>query len=210
LLTLHAVTGGRFVAGLGAGSTLADFDALGVDYEARFRTLADALPRMKRLFRGEEVESASLHPWPDAMGGPPIVIGSWESGPWLVRAAREYDGWMASGAMTSFTALETGIARYRGAGGRRAMVGTLDVDLSAPTTVLEDSDRFHLRCDPEEARHRLNRLVELGYDDALLRPRIPRSQERPGHHSEGDPTEEELRQLRALVPVEARLEMRTV
>src|SRR5215472_7134491 len=37
LLTLHAVTNGRFVAGLGAGSTLADFNALGVDYEARFK-----------------------------------------------------------------------------------------------------------------------------------------------------------------------------
>ena len=199
LLTLHAVTGGRFVAGLGAGSTVADFNALGVDYEARFKTLADALPRMKRLFRGEEVDSASLHPWPDAVGGPPIVIGSWESGPWLVRAAREYDGWMASGGMTSFHALAMGIQRFRDAGGKRAMVGTIDVDLAAPSTVLDDADRFHLRCGPEEAAHRLRRLAELGFDDALLRPRIPREQERPRHHNEGDPNEEELRAIRALI-----------
>jgi alkanesulfonate monooxygenase SsuD/methylene tetrahydromethanopterin reductase-like flavin-dependent oxidoreductase (luciferase family) len=200
LLTLHAVTGGRFVAGLGAGSTVADFTALGVEYEARFKTLADALPRMKRLFQGEEVDSASLHPWPGTVGGPPIVIGSWESGPWLVRAARDYDGWMASGGMTSFKALETGIKRYRDAGGKRAMVGTLDVDLSAPSAVLDDNDRFHLRCGPEEAAERLNRLRELGYDDALLRPKIPREQERPRHHNEADPSEAELRALRALVP----------
>jgi alkanesulfonate monooxygenase SsuD/methylene tetrahydromethanopterin reductase-like flavin-dependent oxidoreductase (luciferase family) len=200
LLTLHAVTGGRFVAGLGAGSTVADFAALGVDYEARFKTLADALPRMQRLFQGEEVDSASLHPWPDTVGGPPIVIGSWESGPWLVRAARNYDGWMASGGMTSFKALETGIKRYRDAGGQRAMVGTIDVDLSAPSAVLDENDRFHLRCGPEEAAARLHCLVELGYDDALLRPKIPRAQERPRHHNEADPNEEELRALRALVP----------
>jgi alkanesulfonate monooxygenase SsuD/methylene tetrahydromethanopterin reductase-like flavin-dependent oxidoreductase (luciferase family) len=203
LLTLHAVTRGRFVAGLGAGSTVADFNALGVDYEARFKTLADALRRMKRLFHGEEVDSASLHPWPDAIGGPPIVIGSWESGPWLVRAAREYDGWMASGGMTSFTALATGIKRYRDAGGKRALVGTIDVDLSAPSAVLDDNDRFHLRCGPEEAADRLQRLVELGYDDALLRPRIPREQERPRHHNEGDPTDAELLAIRALVPLES-------
>jgi alkanesulfonate monooxygenase SsuD/methylene tetrahydromethanopterin reductase-like flavin-dependent oxidoreductase (luciferase family) len=200
LLTLHAVTVGRFVAGLGAGSTVADFNALGVDYEARFKTLADALPRMKRLFQGEEVDSASLHPWPGSVGGPPIVIGSWESGPWLVRAARDYDGWMASGGMTSFKALETGIKRYRDAGGKRAMVGTLDVDLSAPSAALDDDDRFHLRCGPEEAASRLHRLQELGYDDALLRPKIPREQERPRHHNEADPTEQELRALRALLP----------
>lgn len=200
LLTLHAVTRGRFVAGLGAGSTVADFIALGVDYDARFRTLADALPRMKRLFRGEEIDGASLHPWPDTVGGPPIVIGSWESGPWLLRAAREYEGWMASGGMTSFRALETGIKRYRDAGGTRALVSTIDVDLTAPSATLNDDERFHLRCGPEEAANRLNRLAELGYDDALLRPKIPRAQERPRHHNEADPTLEELHALRALVP----------
>src|SRR4030081_3946591 len=38
LLTLHGLSGGRFSAGLGAGSTVADFLAVGADYEARFRT----------------------------------------------------------------------------------------------------------------------------------------------------------------------------
>jgi hypothetical protein len=102
--------------------------------------------------------------------------------------------------MTSFNALATGIKRYRDAGGKRAMVGTIDVDLSAPSSVLDDSDRFHLRCGAEEAALRLNRLVELGFDDALLRPRIPRDQERARHHNEADPSEEQLRAIRALVP----------
>jgi alkanesulfonate monooxygenase SsuD/methylene tetrahydromethanopterin reductase-like flavin-dependent oxidoreductase (luciferase family) len=199
LLTLHAVTGGRFVAGLGAGSTQADFDAVGADYPGRFRALREALPRMRRLFHGETVDAASLHPWPGTGGGPPIVIGSWESGPWVIRAATEYDGWMASAGKTTFTALAEGIQRYRDAGGKRAMVGTLDVDLTAPTTSLGDDERFTLRCGPQAAAERLQRLAELGYDDALLRPRVPRERELPLSHSEGDPSEAELKTLRALV-----------
>src|SRR5207302_1708284 len=44
LITLHALSGGRFSAGLGSGSTLADFEAVGVPYEQRFKLLAQALP----------------------------------------------------------------------------------------------------------------------------------------------------------------------
>src|SRR5262245_7039235 len=36
LLTVHILTKGRFVAGLGAGSTKRDFDASEVDYDQRF------------------------------------------------------------------------------------------------------------------------------------------------------------------------------
>src|SRR5579862_9088686 len=36
LLSLHALAGGRFSAGLGSGSTRADFDAVGVPYDDRF------------------------------------------------------------------------------------------------------------------------------------------------------------------------------
>jgi alkanesulfonate monooxygenase SsuD/methylene tetrahydromethanopterin reductase-like flavin-dependent oxidoreductase (luciferase family) len=206
LLALHAVSRGRFTVGVGAGSTQADFTAVGADYEARFRTLAQALPKMRRLFRGERVDDADLHPWPDAIGGPPIVIGSWASGQWVLRAANEYDGWMASGALTTFRVLAEGIKRYRDAGGKRALVSTIDVDLSAPTTAWSEDDRFSLRCEPAAAAERLHRLVELGFDDALLRPKIPRAQELPRHHNEADPTEEELRAIRALVPLEAPVE----
>jgi alkanesulfonate monooxygenase SsuD/methylene tetrahydromethanopterin reductase-like flavin-dependent oxidoreductase (luciferase family) len=199
LLTLHATTSKRFTAGVGAGSTQADFNAVGADYTGRFRTLSQALPRMRRLFQGELVEHASLHPWPDTVGGPPIVIGSWASGPWVVRAAREYDGWMASGALTSFRVLSEGIKRYRDAGGRRALVSTIDVDLTAPTEPLSDDDRVNLRCEPGAAAERLQRLADLGFDDALLRPKIPRRMELPRHHNEADPSEEELRAIRALV-----------
>src|SRR5215471_6453680 len=63
LMSVHALSGGRFSAGLGSGSTLADFEAVGVPYDDRFRLLAEGLPIIRRLCRGERVGSAYLPPW---------------------------------------------------------------------------------------------------------------------------------------------------
>jgi alkanesulfonate monooxygenase SsuD/methylene tetrahydromethanopterin reductase-like flavin-dependent oxidoreductase (luciferase family) len=190
LLTLHGLSGGRFSAGLGAGSTRDDFLAVGADYDARFTTLSDALLTMKQLFNGEHVGTATLSPWPNTLGGPPILIGAWHSGPWLRRAAHDFDGWIASG-LTSFKLIAEGIKRYREAGGKRALLGTISVNLRAPSNRLSDDEQFHLRCGLEEARDRMGRILELGYDDALLTSL---------NHTEEDITEEDLVNLRSLVP----------
>jgi hypothetical protein len=105
------------------------------------------------------------------------------------RAAREFDGWIGSGR-TSFALIAEGIQRFRDAGGKRAVLGTVSTDLRAPTTALSDSEMFHLRCDPEEARARLSRIAELGYDDVLLTNL---------DHTEAEFPEEHLLAMRALV-----------
>jgi alkanesulfonate monooxygenase SsuD/methylene tetrahydromethanopterin reductase-like flavin-dependent oxidoreductase (luciferase family) len=190
LLTLHGLSGGRFSAGLGAGSTRADFDAVAADYDGRFRTLGENLLIMRRLFAGEQVGAANLQPWPNTLGGPPILIGSWHSGRWVRRAAAEYDGWIASGR-TSFNAIAEGIQRFRDAGGKRAVLGTVSVDLTVASTSLADDGPFHLRCGLDEAGHRLQRIADLGYDDVLLTSL---------NHTVADVTEEHLLNLRSLVP----------
>lgn len=190
LLTIHALTRGRFVAGLGAGSTRRDFEAVGADFEGRFRAFAQALPVIRRLCKGEQVGAANLNPWPEARGGPPIVIGSWESGIWVTRAAREYDGWMASGRTTP-RALREGIKRFRDAGGKRALVATVSIDLAKPNAPLDEQANFNLDCGPESAAERLQMLADLGYDDVLL-VRMD--------HTEADIGEEQLLQIRSLVP----------
>ena len=81
-LTMHGLTGGRFSAGVGAGSTEQDYAASGVDFTRRFRMLKENLELIRRLCRGEQVGEADLHPWPATLGGPRILIGSWYSGPW--------------------------------------------------------------------------------------------------------------------------------
>ena len=168
VMTAHLVAGERLVLGVGAGSTEADFAAVGVDYTGRLRTLGEALPVMRALWRGEAVGAAQLTPWPATLGGPPVLIGSWAGGTWIERAAQEYDGWIASAAKTSFAMLEAGIRRFRELGGARAVVTNLEVDLRGSGGELNDDDPFTLRCPPAEAADRLGRLADLGFDDAVL------------------------------------------
>jgi alkanesulfonate monooxygenase SsuD/methylene tetrahydromethanopterin reductase-like flavin-dependent oxidoreductase (luciferase family) len=169
LLTMHQLTGGRFRLGAGSGSTKRDFDTVGVDYGQRFALLKHYLDVIKRLCRGERVGDAYLNPWKSAVGGPPIMIGAWASGIWVPRAARQFDGWLASGGRTSLANLKHGILRYREAGGKRAIVATVGVDLTQPNAKLTDDMPFNLRCGPESAVERIALLSELGYDDVLLR-----------------------------------------
>jgi alkanesulfonate monooxygenase SsuD/methylene tetrahydromethanopterin reductase-like flavin-dependent oxidoreductase (luciferase family) len=186
ILTAHLVCGGRLLLGVGAGSTRTDFDAVGVDFDTRMRAMDDALTLMRRLWRGEQVGAANLTPWPSSAGGPPILIGSWSGKHWIPRAAKEFDGWIASAAKTSYATLADGIRRYREAGGKRAVVTNVAVDLDAHTEAMSDDVPFRLAADATTAAGRLRRLADLGFDDAVLVPRA---------HSEAS-----LSALRALLP----------
>jgi alkanesulfonate monooxygenase SsuD/methylene tetrahydromethanopterin reductase-like flavin-dependent oxidoreductase (luciferase family) len=172
LLTLHTMSRGRFRAGLGSGSTRADFAAVGVPYEERFRLLREGLATIQCLFRGERVGEADLKVWPDAIPGPPILIGSWASSVWVRRAARDYDGWLTSGAGPGgnrYINLREGIRLFRAEGGKRAIVATVPVDFSRDSPSISDDLPFTLQCGPEEALERVQRVAELGFDDILLR-----------------------------------------
>jgi len=170
LLTTHLLCEGRFVFGAGAGSTRTDFELVGADFDARLPGLETGLATMRTLWRGERVGDAGLDPWPSTIGGPPVLIGSWSGRYWIPKAAREFDGWIASGAKTSFDALASGIEIFRAAGGGRAVVTNIAFDLDAPTERVPDDAPFHLRCQPDEARRRMRRLAGLGFDDAIFVP----------------------------------------
>jgi len=173
VLTTHLVSGGRLLFGVGAGSTAGDFEALGLDFATRFRRLDESLGIMRRLWAGERVNGASLAPvWPAVVGGPPVLIGSWAGSRWIPRAAKEFDGWVGSGARSSCGALREGIKRFRDLGGRRAVVTNVRVDLDAATPSPDGpDDPFDLRCPPSVARERLGALVALGFDDVVLVPK---------------------------------------
>lgn len=167
-LTLEALTHGRFTFGVGSGSTRASHESAGVAFEDRFQLLYGHMDTIRRLCQGEAVGAAHLDPWPSVRGRPRFVLGAWHSELSLRRAVGEYDGWMCSAGRTNYTIMAQGIERYRQLGGGRALVSTCPVDLSAPTEPLLDDDQFHLRCAPEEAARRLQRLADLGFDDVLL------------------------------------------
>ena len=62
--------------------------------------------------------------------------------------------------------------------------------MHAPNTAFDESARFNLECGPEEAAERLQRLAEIGFDDALLTR---------ANYSEADLPEADLVQIRALL-----------
>jgi alkanesulfonate monooxygenase SsuD/methylene tetrahydromethanopterin reductase-like flavin-dependent oxidoreductase (luciferase family) len=170
VLTTHLVSGGRLLLGVGSGSTAADFAALGLDFATRFRRLDESLTLMRRLWAGERVGEAALGSvWPSVAGGPPVLIGSWAGSRWIVRAAKEFDGWVGSGARSTWGLLRQGIARFRELGGRRAVVTNVVVDLEQTTpSPAGPDDPFDLKCPRDVARERLHHLCELGFDDVVL------------------------------------------
>jgi YHS domain-containing protein len=168
IMSLYALSGGRFSCAVGSGSLPLDFDAVGVDHAKRFKLFNGGVRTIRKLLNGETIGTANIHPWPDVEGRPQIIVASWYNGNWIDRAAKEYDGWVASGLNSTFAELREGINRYREAGGKRAMVATVGVNFNGSSPPLSDDTNFNLRCSYEEAKERVLRLAELGFDDLLL------------------------------------------
>jgi alkanesulfonate monooxygenase SsuD/methylene tetrahydromethanopterin reductase-like flavin-dependent oxidoreductase (luciferase family) len=190
LITLSMLAEGRFTLGAGAGSTEGDFLATGANFSNRFQALEQNLATVKALCSGATLEGVDLHPWPAAVGLPPIVIGSWAGSAWIKKAAVEFDGWMGSAAKTNLAKLQTGLTEFRRHGGTRAIAANLRVDLSIDDgNELQPDAPFDLRCTPEQAARRLKSLADLGFDDVIL--------------TVFDHTQQHLDQLRSLVAVPA-------
>jgi YHS domain-containing protein len=168
IMSLFALSGGRFSCAVGSGSLPLDFEAVGIEHSKRFKIFNQGVPTIKKLLNGETVGTANIHPWPDIVGKPRILVASWYNGTWIKRAAEEYDGWVASGLNSTFAELREGIKRYRDHGGKRAMVATVGVNFGGTSPKLDDYTNFSLRCSYDEARERVERLAQLGFDDLLL------------------------------------------
>jgi alkanesulfonate monooxygenase SsuD/methylene tetrahydromethanopterin reductase-like flavin-dependent oxidoreductase (luciferase family) len=168
--SVQALSGGRLRLGVGSGSTRADFDLLGADYEQRFRTLMRSLEIMRRAWSGEPVNGGTLSPWPGCEGGPPVLLGAWRNPRWITYAAKQCAGWIASGLYSSWEDLETGMRLYRDAGGKNAVLANVVVDLTnkpEPGSIAERAT-ISLVCSADEARVRLKRIDQLGFDEVLV------------------------------------------
>jgi alkanesulfonate monooxygenase SsuD/methylene tetrahydromethanopterin reductase-like flavin-dependent oxidoreductase (luciferase family) len=168
--SVQALSGNRLRLGVGSGSTKADFDLFGADYGQRFRTLISSLETMRRAWRGEEVNGGALTPWPGSEGGPPILLGAWRSPRWITYAARQCQGWIASGLYSSWEDLENGMRIYREAGGTNAVLANVVLDLTnrpEPGSLAERA-KVSLVCSPDDARQRLKRIELIGFDEVLV------------------------------------------
>jgi alkanesulfonate monooxygenase SsuD/methylene tetrahydromethanopterin reductase-like flavin-dependent oxidoreductase (luciferase family) len=85
---LDILSGGRVIAGVGPGSSKADYEAVGVPFEQRWRRFDEAARLLKALLQpGAAADSgtrypaplAGLSPAPRQRRGVPLWIGSWGS-----------------------------------------------------------------------------------------------------------------------------------
>ncbi len=132
LAAIDLLSGGRLVAGLGPGSTAADYAAVNLPFDERWGRFEEAVRAIRALWassrepfvgRYYDTTGVTLGPEPSQAGGPPIFIGSWGSSAGLRRVARLGDGWLASAYNTSpadFDAAHAQLAEFLTAEGRDA------------------------------------------------------------------------------------------
>lgn len=151
VLSLQQICGDRLILGVGAGSTQADFDAFGRRHTSRFADFNAALAPLRDFLAHGRSGATDLSPWPAILGAPPIFLGSWGRG--VERAAQAFDGWIASGAYRTPEEVVEALARYRQAGGGRAIVSTIQ-----------------LRADTDLGRLKavLQQYADAGFDDAVV------------------------------------------
>ena len=168
--SLQAMANNRLILGVGSGSTRDDFELLGYDYDHRFRTFRNDLDIMRRVWHGEPVNGGTLSTWPGCQGGPPILIGAWRSPRWITYAANEAQGWTPSGRFSSLDDLEAGMKIYREAGGTNAVLANCSVDLKErpESAELAKLASVNFICPPDEARRRIKRVEEMGFEEILI------------------------------------------
>lgn len=151
VLSLMSVCGDRLSLGVSPGSTETDFAALDRDHAARFPTFHRDMDRLRVLLAHGRDEHADLAPATVAAGGPPLLLGSWGAN--VERAARDFDGWLASGYRRTADQIIAAHERYRDAGGRRAIVCGIPL---------------YGREDLEPTGEALHRYAQAGFDDAVV------------------------------------------
>ncbi len=171
--TLHRMSGGRLVLGIGIGGGVEEHEALGMPLPPapeRVERLRDAVAIMRALWSGEVVTRESpFHPLRDASGlrldaPPPIVVGG-ESRTGARLAAEIGDGW------TAFTAnfrenlpvyLEALDAAGRSRARQRVLVSFQGGVFAGP----EDADVLVPWC--ESPREAWEEWRDAGADGAIL------------------------------------------
>jgi alkanesulfonate monooxygenase SsuD/methylene tetrahydromethanopterin reductase-like flavin-dependent oxidoreductase (luciferase family) len=174
IASLAVLSGSRVVAGLGPGSSAADYRAVGVPFEERWARFDEALRVVRSLLRGEPAPAGrhypdagvTLDPLPPEP--PEVWFGSWGSDLRLRALAGVADGWLASAyniTPTEFAGARSRLDGHLLAAGRDP-AGFPDTIATAWTYVTDD---------PEERRRVLEDLLAplLGRDPEGLARQLP-------------------------------------
>jgi alkanesulfonate monooxygenase SsuD/methylene tetrahydromethanopterin reductase-like flavin-dependent oxidoreductase (luciferase family) len=160
LAAIDILSEGRFVAGVGPGSSERDYRMIGIPFEERWQRFDEAVAQLRALLAPD----SELEPGPRRSDGIPLWIGSWGSRAGLARVARAGDGWLASAYNTTperFAAARTALAqaladRGRDPSGFPTALATMwtwvSNDGAESDRVLADVLAPILRRDPDELR----------------------------------------------------------
>ena len=151
VFSLQQICGDRLILGVGAGSTERDFAAFGRQYPDRFKQFTADIDALRALFATGRLGDVDLSPWQTVVGGPRLFFGTWGNG--VERAAKAFDGWIASAHYRTPAEVVAALARYRRAGGGRAIVSTIQIGAGA---------------DLGELEAKLDTFADAGFDDAVV------------------------------------------
>lgn len=174
LASLAALTDSPVIAGLGPGSSAADYQAVGVPFEQRWRRFDEALRLVRALLRGEPASPGMFYPAvglrlnPLPAEPPTVWFASWGSDTRLRSMAQSADGWLASAYNTTphrFADARARLDEHLTAAGRDP-AGFPDIVATAWTYVTHDR---------ESARHVLEDLLAplLDRDPGELGAQLP-------------------------------------
>lgn len=150
ILSLSLVCGDRLTLGVSPGSTDTDFAAFDRDYAGRFHVFDQNMARLRPLLEHGRDALADIAP-ADVARRPPLLLGSWGAN--VERAARDFDGWLASGYRRTTEEIIAAHERFRAAGGQRAIVCALR---------LASTDDLGPTADA------IQRYADAGFDDAVI------------------------------------------
>jgi alkanesulfonate monooxygenase SsuD/methylene tetrahydromethanopterin reductase-like flavin-dependent oxidoreductase (luciferase family) len=173
---LDLLSGGRLDAGLGPGSSGADYALVGIPLAERWARFDEAVSAIRALwasggtpFVGQfyDTTDVSLAPRPAQPNGPPIWVGSWGSAAGMRRVARLGDGWLASGYNMTPETFATGLATLCD------LIGAEGRDPSGFPTTLATTWLFITDDDAETrvVNERLSRMLRRPLDE--IEGRLP-------------------------------------
>jgi probable F420-dependent oxidoreductase len=169
--TLDALSGGRFVLGIGVGWFAEEMEALGYQFDTRGRRTDEMIEVLRHCwtgrpqpFQGKEIavpEGLIFEPRPSQPNGPPILVGGMSRAA-LRRAAQRGDGWLAfqrgeldAGQLEDL--LET-LEDFREKAGRLDESFSHVMQLSSSPGMAPGLPEFAVR------------VQELGFDELIINP----------------------------------------
>jgi len=102
-----------------------------------------------------------------------LMLGAWRNKRWIVYAAEQCAGWIASGLYPTPEELEAGVRFYRDAGGKRAILSNVIIDLNGTAEDMPLGGRASVMLTGGEAaaRDKLRWIKSTGFDDVLCMAR---------------------------------------